>query len=146
MLQITNTKDENKGTKPNILTSAQGPFHPPFPSVSSPRYILPASFLFFLYYIFLYTTTRTIFIFFWLDDLLYCIMFSREAEEKGHTLINLCLVTFYRSKISLKKCNRYLRKNNLIYFFNGAKFETAKLIFFFFLIVYVNSLYYIVNL
>ena len=70
--------------------------------------------------LFLYTTTRTIFIFFWLDDLLYCIMFSREAEEKGHTLINLCLVTFYRSKISLKKCNRYLRKNNLIYFFNGA--------------------------
>ena len=100
MLQITNTKDENKGTKPNFLTSAQGPFHPPFPSVSSPRYILPASFLFFLYYIFLYTTTRTIFIFFWLDDLLYCIMFSREAEEKGHTLINLC--------------------NNLDYFFNGA--------------------------
>ena len=126
MLQITNTKDENKGTKPNILTSAQGPFHPPFPSVSSPRYI-PASFL---------STTRTIFIFFWLDDLLYCIVFSREAEEKGHTLINLCLVTFYRSKISLKKCNRYLRKNNLIYFFNGAKFETAKLIFF--LIVYVK--------
>ena len=55
--------------------------------------------------LFLYTTTRTIFIFFWLDDLLYCIMFSREAEEKGHTLINLCLVTFYRSKISLEKCN-----------------------------------------
>ena len=119
MLQITNTKDENKGTKPSILTSAQGPFHPPFPSVTSPRYI-PASFLFFLYYIFLYTTTRTIFIFFWLDDLLYCIMFSREAKEKGHTLINLCLVTFYRSRISLKKCNRYLRKNNLVYFFNGA--------------------------
>ena len=119
MLQITNTKDENKGTKPNFLTSAQGPFHPPFPSVSSPRYILPASFLFFLYYIFLYTTTRTIFIFFWLDDLLYCIMFSREAEEKGHILINLCLVTFYRSKISLKKCNRYLRKNNLAYFLTG---------------------------
>ena len=118
MLQITNTKDENKGTKPNILTSAQGPFHPPFPSVVLSS-IYTTSLFSLLSILFLYTTTRTIFIFFWLDDLLYCIVFSREAEEKGHTLINLCLVTFYRSKISLKKCNRYLRKNNLAYFLTG---------------------------
>ena len=87
----------------NISTGSRS-LHPPVPRVSSSIYIYTSLFSL-LSILFLYTTTRTIFIFFWLDDLLYCIVFSREAEEKGHSLINLCLVTFYRSKISLKKCN-----------------------------------------
>ena len=94
MLQITNTKDENKGTKPNILTSAQGlGLYILLFQECPPRYIYTSLYSL-LSILFLYTTTRTIFIFFWLDDLLYCIVFSREAEEKGHSLINLCLVTF----------------------------------------------------